>query len=138
MLKLIIIVIMFFVSFSQLSCSTGGSEEISSVAEKENPEIATSEEAGSKESPVFTYEEAKNPVERIPEIYIILNNDPVEIPGKGFVKFKGAIIDRPSIALLEVGGKGVIVRWGDMIGQYVVDQINGNHVRVALEADSDH
>jgi len=79
---------------------------------------------------VFTYNDGENQDLSVVELYLMMSSDPVNIPGCGFVKFKGAVTGRERRALFEVGGRGEIFRFGEKLGPYLVDSISADFVKL--------
>lgn len=119
------ILVLLLVSATLSSCSGGGSAP-------EKPEIE--EEVGvtpeAEASAVFVYDEAKSSSACDPEIFLTFYGDPVNIPGKGFVKLKGVVTAGGVLALLEVGGVGECVRTGGRVGRYVLSFADSEVVRL--------
>jgi hypothetical protein len=130
-----VVVALILVSMIASSCSTANK-----AAEKTNGETEDAEASleacpvsgESKEAAIFTYDDAKRSLALDPEIYLTLKSEPINIPDKGFVKFKGAALGSGELALVEIGGVGEVVKKGDMIGRYVVGQINFDHVKLVI------
>src|SRR3989339_605586 len=83
----------------------------------------SSEEAVSQK-PVFLYSKQMGTI-------ISLNNEPVETL-LGFVRVAGVMSGAPARALLEIGGKGVLIARGEALGPYKVEKISEKEVILCL------
>lgn len=111
------------------SCSKVGEET------KEKPE--TLEEIESKEEimpntgeAIFTYKDSKNMIQDIPELYITLISEPIDVPDLGLLKFKGAVVGKYPVALIEISGRGFPLMLGDNIGGYSVSAIGNGYLKL--------
>lgn len=124
--------------FLVASCSSNNVKpEDPRPAPDDEPEQAIpTAEAAPEEGPIFTYEGDKISGPAEPEIYLTFQSEPVQIPGQGYVKFKGAITgDRP-VAVVEIAGKGVVLNLGERVGEYVVRQITEGYVRLVRQQNN--
>jgi len=109
------------------SCASKKAEEVKPPAEADD-EVASGE-AAPQEGPVFTYDDAKI-IDQAQEICLTFSDEPVQLPGVGFIKLKGIILGKEPMALVDVGGRGIMVAKGGRAGEYVVAEIREGFVRL--------
>lgn len=116
------------------SCSSGEREC--------QPRTEALEEVESKEEimpitgeAVFTYKDNKNMILDMPELYITLISEPVDIPDLGSIRFKGAVVGKFPVALIEISGKGFPLMLGDNIGNYSVGAIGSGYLKLVARKE---
>ena len=128
MKKTAIIFSLALFAITAISCSkTTPTEE--TKAPEEEVEVTEEADAVSGEA-IFTYNDAQNLAVMQPEITLTFQSEPVQILGLGFVKLKGVIMGASPAALLEVAGMGMVVRKGDALGGYTVEEIREDYIRM--------
>jgi len=132
MKKSAILVALFAVLFALSSCSPSNvrTEDPKPMADDDAEVSVPTVEAAAEEGPVFTYDDNKIAGDNVPEIYLTYSSEPVSIPGRGYVKFKGAITGERPVAVVEIAGKGAVLGLGDAIGDYAVTEIKEGSLRL--------
>lgn len=128
-LSIILIIVLMFLT----SCSSQKAKTDTRESTNEEDETTFTEETTASAGAIFTYNTSKIREQGPPEIYLTFSTEPVQIPKQGFVKFKGAVTGKRAVALLEVGGRGVVVSKGDKVGTYMVDVISAEYIRLKKE-----
>lgn len=106
-----------------------------------NPESAADDEPfldlpASKEvssrKPVFVYSEKDNLSKE--EIVLRINNEPILLTS-GYVRLVGVVSGGRPMALLEVGGRGLVVGVGDEISGYLISHISKDRIKLIKKED---
>jgi hypothetical protein len=110
--------------------SCAGRGEVGKEAPAGDDEVVTVEAETMTSEAIFTYNSGKNLPCALPEIDLTLSGEPIQIMDQGFIKLRGLILGESPAALVEIAGKGVLLKICDKIGGYVVEEITSERVRL--------
>ena len=123
--------LMLFIIISLLASSCSNKTEPQKKEVIKDDEEAVTEEAVAEPSgeAIFTYSEGKIP-EESSEVVLTFSGDPVQIGQIGFIKLKGIVMGEMPVALVEIGGRGAVLRKDDEIGGFAVAEIGKEQIRL--------
>ena len=126
---------LILVCMSVFVSSCAGRVEVKKEATEGDDEEVTVEAETITSEAIFTYNSGKNLPCALPEIDLTLSGEPIQIMDQGFIKLRGVILGESPAALVEIAGKGVLVKVRDKIGGYVVEEISSERVRLKENRD---
>ncbi|MEA3492937.1 MAG: hypothetical protein U9R38_00965 [Candidatus Margulisiibacteriota bacterium] len=87
---------------------------------------------GESRKPVFVYNEKDNLAKE--EILLRINSEPILLTS-GYVRLVGVVSGGRPMALLEVGGRGLVVGVGEEVSEYIVSYIVKDRIRLIKKGD---